>query len=229
MQIECIGESHFCLEIIIHSNKDDMKKILFSLFVAATITSCGFGPYISYNVGLSNVEAPTDAKTQFGDTKIVKLDVDGKTNYKYEDDYIDISWFVNGTQFAFVLKNKSNYSFKIPWDDVAYINTSGSTGRVMHSGVKYIDRNNSQPASVVPKGASLSDIVIPTDNVYYVSGQYGGWREGRLFNFAIDKNDFENAKIPFIGKTVRVLFPVIIQDVKNEYVFEFKIEDIQKK
>lgn len=96
----------------------------------------------------------------------------------------------------------------------------------MHSGVKYIDRNNSQPASVIPKSASLSDIVIPTDNVYYVSGQYGGWREGKLFNFPIDKNNIEESKQLFIGKTVRILFPIIIQDIKNEYVFEFRVEDI---
>lgn len=127
------------------------------------------------------------------------------------------------------IENKSNYSIKIPWDDVAYISSSGQTGRVMHSGVKYIDRNNSQPASVIPKSASLSDIVIPNDNIYYVSGQYGGWRESKLFNFPIDKNNIEESKQLFIGKTVRILFPIIIQDVKNEYVFEFRVEDIIQK
>lgn len=206
-----------------------MKKILLSLIAAVSMTSCAFGPYLTYSVGLSNVEAPADAKTQYGETKIIKLDVEGKTNYKYEDDYIDIMWIVTSTQFNFVLKNKSNYSIKIPWDDVAYIGPSGQTGRVMHSGVKYIDRNNSQPASVIPKGASLTDIVMPTDNVYYASGQYGGWREGKLFNFPIDKKNVEESKQLFIGKTVRLLFPVIIQDVKNEYVFEFKVEDIIQK
>lgn len=99
----------------------------------------------------------------------------------------------------------------------------------MHSGVKYIDRNNSQPASVIPKGATLSDIIMPTDNVYYISGQYGGWREGNLFNFPIDKKNIEQSKLPYIGKTVKVLFPIIIEDVKNEYVFEFKINDITVK
>lgn len=39
-----------------------MKKILLSLIAAVSITSCVFGPYLTYNVGLSNVEAPADAK-----------------------------------------------------------------------------------------------------------------------------------------------------------------------
>ena len=201
-------------------------KILLSVLSVMLLSSC-FGPRLMYNVGLSNVEAPADAKKQYGETKIVTLEEEGKSGYKYEDDYIDISWFVGSSQFSFNLKNKSEYSIKIPWDDVTYINTAGSVGRVMHSGVKYIDRNNSQPASVIPKGASLSDIVQPTDNVYYVSGQYGGWRTSNLFNFNIDKTNLETSKAPYIGKTVRILLPILIQDVRNEYVFEFKIDDIQ--
>ncbi|MGL6178524.1 MAG: hypothetical protein ACRC13_04815 [Tannerellaceae bacterium] len=39
-----------------------MKKILFSILAVVSMTSCAFGPYLSYNVGLSNVEAPADAK-----------------------------------------------------------------------------------------------------------------------------------------------------------------------
>lgn len=206
-----------------------MKKTSILLMMSAVMTSCGFGNYLTYNVGLSNVEAPADVREQYGETKIVSLDVDGKTNYRYEDDYIDISWYVGLTQFAFDLKNKSQYSIKIPWDDVTYINVYGEVGRVMHSGVKYVDRNNSQPASVVPKGARMSDIVMPTDNVYYVSGQYGGWREGRLFNFPIDRNNIDVSKQAYIGKTVKILFPVIIEGVKNEYVFEFRINDITLK
>lgn len=206
-----------------------MKKIFIAVITAVSMTSCAFGPYLTYRVGLSNVEAPADAKKQYGETKIVKLDVDGKTNYKYEDDYIYISWFVGSSQFAFELKNKSAHSIKIPWDDVAYINIFGEVGRVMRSGVKYIDRNNTQPASVVPNNATLSDIIMPTDNVYYASGRYGGWREGKLFNFPIDKKNVEQSKQAYIGKTVRVLFPVIIEDVKNEYVFEFKVDDINVK
>lgn len=201
-------------------------KILLSVLTAMLLSSC-FGPRLIYNVGLSNVEAPADAKKQYRETKIVTLEEDGKSGYKYENDYIDISWFVGSSQFSFNLKNKSEYSIKIPWDDVTYINTVGSVGRGMHLGVKYIDRNNSQPASVIPKGASLSDIVQPTDNVYYVSGQYGGWRTSNLFNFNIDKTNLEISKAPYIGKTVRILLPILIQDVRNEYVFEFKISDIQ--
>ena len=202
-----------------------MKKLLFSICSVMLLSSC-FGPRMVYNVGLSNVDAPADAKKQSGETKIISLDVAGKTKYTYEDDFIDISWMVGSSQFSFSLKNKSDFSIKIPWDEVTYINTLGEVGRIMHAGVKYIDRNNAQPASIIPKKASLSDIIQPTDNVYYSSGRYGGWRTRNLFNYSINKKNLALAKVLYIGKTVRILFPVIIKDAKHEYVFEFKLDDI---
>lgn len=39
-----------------------MKNILLSLIAAVSMISCAFGPYLTYSVGLSNVEAPADAK-----------------------------------------------------------------------------------------------------------------------------------------------------------------------
>lgn len=53
----------------------------------------------SYSVGLKSVESPANAKQQFGETKIVNIQ-DGATNkYQYEDDYINIVWFVDSKQF----------------------------------------------------------------------------------------------------------------------------------
>lgn len=141
--------------------------------VAAMMTSCGaFKSYVAtYSVGLKTVESPANAKQQFGETKVVNFQ-DGTTNkYRYEDDYINIVWYVSPKQFNFDLTNKSGHTLKVNWDDISYVDYTGKTGRVMHAGVKYTDRNNSQPASTVPKGASLSDILLPTDNVYYVSAK----------------------------------------------------------
>ena len=162
-----------------------MKKNVFYLLILFTsllFSSCGsFKSYVaSYSVGLSAVESPKDAKQQFGETKVVNFDENGINKYRYEDDFIDIVWYVASKEFNFTLKNKSGHTLKINWDDISYVNINGQVGRVMHSGVKYTDRNNSQPATTIPKGASITDLLLPTENVYYVSGQYGGWRERYL-------------------------------------------------
>ena len=64
-----------------------MKKlILLSCFAASMLlTSCGaFKSYMaSYDIGLSSVESPADAKKQFGETKVVNFTVyDKKSDYE---------------------------------------------------------------------------------------------------------------------------------------------------
>lgn len=185
-----------------------MKKIsmiLCSVISVITLSSCGaFKNYVAdYSIGLKTVESPANAKQQFGETKVVNFQ-DGTTNkYRYEDDYIYIVWYVGAKQFNFDLTNKSGHTLKINWDDISYVDYKGQTDRVMHSGVKYTERNNSQPASTVPKGANLSDLLLPTENVYYVSGQYGGWREKYLIPCVYSDAATRDAQASaYIGKTL---------------------------
>ncbi|MEX0719954.1 MAG: hypothetical protein WD059_04745 [Balneolaceae bacterium] len=97
--------------------------------------------------------------------------------YVYQDSSLSIVWIPHVSKFYFELENKTNHSMKVVWDEAAFVDPNGRSMRVMHSGVKYSDRENSQPSSIVVRGGSLSDLVFPTDYVSYASGQYGGWRE----------------------------------------------------
>ena len=208
-----------------------MKKVnLFLLaFTAFMLTSCGaFKNYIaSYSVGLSSFESPADAKQQFGETKVVTFNEEGVSKYRYEDDYINIVWYVGLKQFNFTLNNKSGHSLKINWDDISFVDTKGQVGRVMHSGVKYSERNNSQPATTVPKGASISDILLPTENVYFVSGQYGGWRENYLLPCVYQTPEAFNAGASsLVGKTMTIMMPIMIENVQNDYTFTFNIDKL---
>ena len=216
----------FIIQIQMH-----MKKIsLLSMITAGLLfTSCGaFKSYVaSYSVGLTAVESPADAKQQFGETKVVTFDEGGINKYRYEDDYIDIVWYVGLKQFNFTLKNKSGHTLKINWDDVSYVDVKGQVGRVMHSGVKYTDRNSSQPATTVPKNASISDLLLPTENVYYVSGQYGGWRESYLVPCVYKTPEAFNAEAPsLVGKTMTIMMPIMIENVQNDYTFTFNIDKL---
>lgn len=202
------------------------------LFVAALIplfTSCMMYQG-TYSVGLKEVERPQNAKERFGESKLVNFDENGITKYSYEDSLIKIVWLPLSSEFSFTLENKSNHSMKIIWDEAAYVNENGSSGRVMHSGVKYTERNNPQPPTVVIKKAKIDDIILPTDNVYYVSGQYGGWRTNPLFpNKAASAEELNSLSQKYIDKTVSVLLPLQIENTVNEYIFRFKIDGFKAK
>ena len=206
------------------------KSFVFSVIAAGFLfSSCGaFKIYVAnYSVGLSAVESPADAKQQFGETKVVTFDEGGINKYRYEDDYIDIVWYVGLKQFNFTLKNKSGHTLKINWDDVSYVDVKGQVGRVMHSGVKYADRNSSQPATTVPKNASISDLLLPTENVYYVSGQYGGWKESYLVPCVYKTPEAFNEEAPsLVGKTMTIMMPIMIENIQNDYTFTFNIDKL---
>ncbi len=204
-----------------------MKRIIYlsviAVCIAISATSCSVFSDTIYSVSLYKVESPENAKQQYGDTKIVNFNEENLTKFTYEDDFIKITWYTEKRQFDFFLLNKSNHSLKIPWDEMAYVDINGHSGRVMHSGVKYIDRNNSQPASVVPKGSSISDVLVPTDNIYYVSGEYGGWRTSPLLPKYNSQEELDASGV--VGKNMKIVFPIIIENVTNEYIFEFRVDD----
>lgn len=207
-----------------------MKKSVLLVFATLLLSSCGsLFKVTSYSTSLVSVESPENAKEKYGETKIVtNTSDDGISKYTYEDDYINIMWYIGSKQLNFVLTNKSGFSIKLPWDEMAYVNEKGQSMRVIHSGVKLVDKNAPQAQSIVAKNATLDDILIPSDNIYYVSGKYGGWNEKYLFPSSYSTQEEANNS-PALGKTVRVVFPIIIQDVTNEYVFEFKVDSVTVK
>ena len=210
-----------------------MKKLFVLLCgFGFLMQSCGLTTHMaSYSVGLSSVESPADAKQQFGETKVVSFtDEAGIDKYRYEDDYIEVIWYVSATQFNFDLKNKSGHTIKINWDDISYVDVTGTAGRVMHAGVKYAEKNNSQPSTTIPKNATISDVLIPTDNVYLITGAYGGWKKKNLIpSFYNSKEDLNQNAEKYIGKKMTILMPIIIENVQNDYTFEFNIDKLLNK
>lgn len=199
-----------------------MKKIfyvLILLFVSTTLLMAQkkdrrVGAYSAY---LYSVDTPNDH------------DLDSLKS-EYEDDLIKIDWEFSGTQFDFVLHNKSNQSIKILWDDAAFISMSGESGRIFHKGIKIIDREKSQPPTTVYKNASISDIIAPSSYTRYVSGDFGGWKADLLIPV---KQNVMATKIPylpqFIGKTIRVVLPIKVEDKTIEYIFSFRTEFVNQK
>lgn len=200
-----------------------LSGLVILVTVTAMMTSCAIYR-ANYSVSLKAVECPANAKQQFGETKVVNFQDKDGNKYRYEDDYINIVWFVSPQRFNFTLTNKSGHTLKINWDDLCYVDYQGGAKRVMHAGVKYNERNNSQPPSTIPNGTSLSDMLLPTDNVRFVNG---GWSEDFLIP-CIYKNSVSREKgAPyFVGKTMTIMMPIMIENIQNDYTFTFCIDKL---
>lgn len=160
---------------------------------------------------LSKVEKPSNPAVRYGKTtNVTEKDI---TKYSYEDNFIDILIFAGGTQFSFILKNVSDNTLKVVWNEAVFVDVDGSASRVMHKGTKYSQREADQPASTIIKGAKIEDLVTPTDRIYY-SEKLKDWTSKSLY---------ENAKQNVENQTIKLMLPIQVKDVVNEYIFEFTL------
>ncbi len=173
----------------------------------------------SYKTALMKVEKPEDATNRYGETKVIQ-DA-GVDKYSYNDSIIDITIFGTKEKFSFILKNISNHSLKIIWNEAAFVGLDGSTSKIMHVGTKFSQRESDQPATVVIKGAKIDDVATPTANVYYDEGVKigystigSGWKTKSMLP--------EEYKGKEAGE-IRLMLPIQVKDVVNEYTFIFRV------
>lgn len=162
-----------------------------------------------YRSELSRVEKPADESVRYGETSTIQEE--GVTKYSYVDNVIDILIFGDKEQFSFVLKNVSDNSIKVVWNEAVFVGMSGSTSKVMHSGIKYSQREGDQPASVIIRGAKLEDIAAPTELIYY-SDLLKKWTSKSMYP----------SKSGLDGQ-VSLMLPIQIKETINEYIFVFDV------
>ncbi|MFV0216797.1 hypothetical protein OBJ92_07110 [Empedobacter falsenii] len=176
------------------------------------------GNYVST---LIKVEKPTDEKFRYGKTAVTN--VEGVNKYSYIDNFIDIIILGTYKDFKINLKNVSDNTIKIVWDEAVIVDLSGNTSKVMHNGVKYSQRNESQVSTVVIKDSSIEDVIIPTSNVYYTDYKYidNEWSVNPMYPY------FRNNTPENLGE-IKLMLPIQVKEVVNEYIFVFKVEWLYK-
>jgi hypothetical protein len=197
-----------------------MKKIV-GLFVLLSITLVGC-------ISIAQLRGNTYSYSH-------KLVGDNITGNVYEDNDLKITFSVGSKEIDFEIYNKTDKSVKIIWDETSFI-PYGEGKKVMHKGVKYVDRNAAQVPTAIPSKTSWSDIVVPTDNIYYKQGYYsqyvsnpGGWETTDLWISAdFNKPQTEAVVMKLKGLKYRLVMPMEVNGVKKEYTFNFEITDVVK-
>jgi hypothetical protein len=156
-----------------------------------------------------------------------------KTDKIFDDGKINVFFIVGGKDVNFTLRNLTSDPMKINWDEASLI-IYGQSKRVMHNGVKFIDRSAPQAPTVIPGGSSIDDLVLPTDNVYYREGYYetytsspGGWEQRDLFlTRDMNKEDTKQLILNSKGQTFKFFLPIEQNGKKMNYTFEFQVTDV---
>ena len=196
-----------------------------------------------YYFSLQSVERPEKANQRYGPQRIEAIRNDKKYRFYFEDDLVRISWGITPLNIVFSLQNKTDHSIKIPWDEAGYVDESGRSHRVMHSGVKYTNKEQPIPPSIVVRKGIFEDTILPTDYVYWEEGSRyttGNWKSNPLFSPYLDIHcpyltkgtypsfeSFDKAAKSKVGNTLQVLLPLQIEDIVNDYIFIFKIDSVE--
>lgn len=199
-----------------------MKQTLYTALIAVVLISC-------------STAAVT--KSLYGNTyryDYVMVDPAGDSTLRFEDDNLRFDFTITNQEVDFVVKNKSNTPLKLIWDEASMV-VFGKAQKVMHKGIKYTDRNLSQPPTTIPPQATWSDLVLPTENVYWKEGYYsqyssipGGWKTQDLFlTNDMNKESTKQLILQLVGQEISVYLPVRNPEGKEiGYNFRFKVSNI---
>lgn len=147
-----------------------------------------------------------------GKLEVVKNDKNGFPDiYEYKDNVVNINIRTSYDNFSFNIKNVSDGTIKVIWDDAVFVDVDGTTQRVMHQGTKYSERNNSQVPTSIIKGTSIDDIACPVGKVYYDEG----WKTHPLYGDKYMELDYSI----YDGKSIRLMLPIQYNGNVYEYLF----------
>jgi len=140
---------------------------------------------------------------------------------QFRNGNVAVSFTVGEESFQMRFENLTAYDLKILWERAEYTDENGQTHRLMHSGVRYPDRNNPIPDQFVLSRSSVQEAVTPISNVH-MSRQKKGYEVSPLF-------PVESAAAAALkGKSVILFIPVEINRQIIPYNFKIEITDSVK-
>lgn len=167
-------------------------------------------PIARYDILLDSGKYPTSYVFSF---LMVKPEV--SKGLLYEDKTINIIFEITRKQIDFTIYNKISEPIKIDWDSASYVDIFQKSHKIIHKGIKLIERESHQSPTVIPPTASLDDIIYPTDYVSYNDG----WVESPLFP------ETPEAKL-YKEMSFSVFLPVLVGSQTKNYLFTFKIDEV---
>ncbi|MCP4213460.1 MAG: hypothetical protein GY765_02335 [bacterium] len=134
----------------------------------------------------------------------------------FEDELISVSWVPLEVEFQFVIKNKSEFDkLTISWDDSSFVDQNSKAGRIMHSGVRIIDRTKSIPPTILPPETKFDGFLVPVDKVFY-DKYFSKWDRKPMYKFKPRPDEAENPE------TLRYILSISTPKEKFDYSFHFK-------
>ena len=177
------------------------------------LASCSFAPYYC-NFSPVDAHRRSAAPGDTGSVAVAKEPDTTASRCLLSDSLVDIRFWITMYQIEFTIKNKTGRTITVDWEKAAYVNPRGVRKRVIHKGIVYAQKEVLQHPGIIYKGETLSDALLPSDNIMVYLYGSGGWSMAPIFS---------NADL---GRTAQVIFAIEIDGVMHEYTVRFKISSV---
>ena len=135
---------------------------------------------------------------------------------QFRDTAVSVSFTVDGQSIRMHLTNLLDHEVKILWDQAQFTDVNKQTSRLMHSGIRFQDRNNPIPDQIVPPRAVVEEGVIPINRVFF-SQQKKAYETKSLL--PVDSEAGSQLK----GKTINLFIPIEVDRAIIPYNFKIEI------
>jgi hypothetical protein len=201
-----------------------MKKLTL-ITLAFVATSC-ISPSVVFDYRLDKIEKQ-EKKT---------ITTEELRNAEYEDNYLKIIVSINeaGDSFIFSAENNTENSIQVIWNDGVIIYPNRSGHKVMHQGVRFMDRFSENVHSIIPRKSIIEDVIVPAENISFYTypnvNNEEHWRLKQLIEEPyLGKKELKLIIEKYKDQTIELFLPFIIEEEIVEYHFIFKIENVRKK
>lgn len=205
-----------------------MKRTLATALLILASACAGTLYKPAYDMRLESVERPANATQRYGP---VVVSVVGDSSV-FEDGMIRLAAVVGFSQVGLLIQNKSEHAVRVKWSEAAFVGFDGQASPIMHDGTRYIECKEEKAASVIPRGASLTDFVVPCSHVFYREAAFAvapGWVSRPILvdtlAAAADTAKVGQFAREKVGRRLQLLVPIEIQGTTNEYVLNFIMRD----
>jgi len=133
----------------------------------------------------------------------------------YKDNLISISFKPNYKQLAFQLKNESTKPIRVIWNEASFVDVESKAHKIIHKGIKFIDKEKAMTATTIPPEAILDDLIAPIDLTELVDSE---WKTKEI----LPRKRIADLK----GKVFSFFLPLVIGNIQKDYLFKFEIDAI---
>jgi hypothetical protein len=139
----------------------------------------------------------------------------------YEDGDMRISLAVDvSSGIAIEAINKSEGPIEIAWEQSAYINERSESSRLIHSNIRFMNKEQAQPNTVIPPNAKVSEMVFPSDHINSSSEK---WTQKPLLPYPLRLDSNVEQIDQLVGKEIRLFMRFIVNEKKVDRTFSLKI------